>query len=270
MKSRCAPGRRRDRAGSRRYATQQINQAYAVLLSSQLQAYCRDLHTEGVRHLVGAITPASFRPVLEREYLWNRRIDRGNPNPGNLGADFTRLGIDLWSDALAADGRNAPRRRMLEELSGMATPLRTQDFTGITLGSRPVLHLSQVQSWRKACDGLGSVLRSGRQGSCATRHRDSALVRGREGAMNDWVMARWLAKHPGPNKVGDRVRFQFGARTVEGVIVEDRRNLGGGGKRLYGIRWPLTEWEEGYVELTPDEFEVVAEAPPAGDNGKPE
>jgi hypothetical protein len=28
----------------RRYATQQINQAYAVMLASQFQGYCRDLH----------------------------------------------------------------------------------------------------------------------------------------------------------------------------------------------------------------------------------
>jgi hypothetical protein len=36
----------------RRVATQQINQAYAVLLSSQFQAFCRDLHTEGAKALV--------------------------------------------------------------------------------------------------------------------------------------------------------------------------------------------------------------------------
>ena len=36
----------------RRYATQQINQAYAVLLASQFQGYCRDLHTESVAHLM--------------------------------------------------------------------------------------------------------------------------------------------------------------------------------------------------------------------------
>lgn len=30
----------------RRHATQQLNQAYAVLLSSQFQGFCRDLHTE--------------------------------------------------------------------------------------------------------------------------------------------------------------------------------------------------------------------------------
>ena len=35
---------------------------------------------------------------------------------------------------------------------------------------------------------------------------------------NDWVMARWLAKHPGPHKVGDRVRFRFGVTDVDEPI----------------------------------------------------
>ena len=30
----------------RRYTTDQINQAYAVLLASQFQGFCRDLHSE--------------------------------------------------------------------------------------------------------------------------------------------------------------------------------------------------------------------------------
>ena len=36
----------------RRYATQQINQAYAVLLSSQFQGFCRNLHEECADYLV--------------------------------------------------------------------------------------------------------------------------------------------------------------------------------------------------------------------------
>src|SRR5271155_4208753 len=36
----------------RRYATQQINYAYAAILSSQFQAFCRDLHSESVDYLV--------------------------------------------------------------------------------------------------------------------------------------------------------------------------------------------------------------------------
>ena len=41
----------------RRYATQQINQAYAVLVASQFQGFCRDLHTESVARLMAFIDP---------------------------------------------------------------------------------------------------------------------------------------------------------------------------------------------------------------------
>jgi len=34
----------------RRYATQQINQAYALLIASQFQGFCHDLHTESGLH----------------------------------------------------------------------------------------------------------------------------------------------------------------------------------------------------------------------------
>lgn len=41
----------------RRVATQQINQAYAVLLSSQFQGFCRDLHSESADHLAQMAPP---------------------------------------------------------------------------------------------------------------------------------------------------------------------------------------------------------------------
>jgi hypothetical protein len=139
----------------RRHATQQINQAYAVLLSSQFQGFSRDLHTEGVGHLVAAVTPASFGFGLRSEFLWGRKIDRGNPNPGNLGADFNRLGFDLWPEVIAADARNSQRRQFLEDLNVWRNAIAHQDFTGpLPGGGRPILHLSRVQNWRKACDGL--------------------------------------------------------------------------------------------------------------------
>ncbi|WP_395088552.1 hypothetical protein [Armatimonas sp.] len=37
-------------------------------------------------------------------------------------------------------------------------------------------------------------------------------------------------------KVGDRVKFQRVLHWLEGVIVEDRGNIGIGGRRLYGIQ----------------------------------
>jgi len=54
--------------------------------------------------------------------------------------------------------------------------------------------------------------------------------------MNPWMHYSWLDKHPGPFQVGDQVAFRFGTAQVEGIVVEDRGNLGRGGKRLYGVR----------------------------------
>src|SRR3954470_1417972 len=73
----------------RRYATQQINQAYVVLLSSQFQRSCRDLHTEAVDALVGHLVagaPLAHRYLVHRRFTDARKLGTGNPNPGNLGS----------------------------------------------------------------------------------------------------------------------------------------------------------------------------------------
>src|SRR5437879_257545 len=80
----------------RRYATQQINQAYAVLLSSQFQGFCRDLHTESALFLVGSVQPVTLKQTLRKDLTRSRKLDRGNPSPGNIGEDFGRLGIGFW------------------------------------------------------------------------------------------------------------------------------------------------------------------------------
>lgn len=65
----------------RRYATQQINYAYAAILSSQFQGFCRDLHSESIDYLV-TLVPAALQDALRVEFLLNRTLDRGNPHPG--------------------------------------------------------------------------------------------------------------------------------------------------------------------------------------------
>src|SRR5271167_497496 len=75
----------------RRYTTDQINQAYAVLLASQFQGFCRDLHTECVFHLTDGLMPAKMRPIVRAEFTRERKLDKGNANPGNVGEDFNRL-----------------------------------------------------------------------------------------------------------------------------------------------------------------------------------
>src|SRR5438477_3592599 len=89
-------------ARGRRYTTQQINRAYAVLLASQFQGFCRDLHTEAVDLLVSVIPLAGFRMSMQEELLWNRQLDRGNAHQGSIAADFGRLGTPAFWRAIDA------------------------------------------------------------------------------------------------------------------------------------------------------------------------
>jgi hypothetical protein len=67
-----------------------------MLLASQFQGFCRDLHSECVDHFLAAIAPAALRSLVRAEFTRGRHLDRGNAQPSSLGADFGRLGIDLW------------------------------------------------------------------------------------------------------------------------------------------------------------------------------
>lgn len=137
----------------RRYATQQINHAYAVLLSSQFQAYCRDLHSECVFVFIANLRPPSVQAVLRGEMLRGRTLDRGNPNPGNLGSDFNRLGLNFWDEVYR---RNAGHRRhnmALAELNLWRNAIAHQDFTDPTVGGQ-ALRLQTIRTWRRACTAL--------------------------------------------------------------------------------------------------------------------
>ena len=100
----------------RRHATDQINQAYAVLLASQFQGFCRDLHSESVDYLVDTLEPTNLRPIVRAEFTRERKLDKGNANPGNLGADFGRLGIEFWDEVKKLSPRNSARNKSLEML----------------------------------------------------------------------------------------------------------------------------------------------------------
>jgi hypothetical protein len=101
----------------RRTATQQINQAYAVLLSSQFQGFCRDLHTECADYLLKSVNDPQLRAMLLLNLMVNRKLDRGNPNSGNIGADFGRLAISFWTAVEALQPRTPQRKAALEALN---------------------------------------------------------------------------------------------------------------------------------------------------------
>jgi hypothetical protein len=141
----------------RRYATQQINQAYVVLLSSRFQRFCRGLHSETVAELVRAV-PIPMQPILQRDWTTGRKLDQGNPNAGNIGSDFGRLGIALWDDIYALHRLNRRRREILDEMIAWRNAIGHQDFTNPALRGETVIHLQDVQAYRRTCNALAGFI----------------------------------------------------------------------------------------------------------------
>jgi hypothetical protein len=138
----------------RRYATEQIDHAYAVLLASQFQGFCRDLHSECVDYLVRSMTPSVLRVAFRAEFLFSRSLDRGNATPATIGADFNRLGLAFWTLVYANYVGNNRRRELLDDLNRWRNAIAHQDFDPAVLGGTTTLHLPRVRAWRRACNRL--------------------------------------------------------------------------------------------------------------------
>jgi hypothetical protein len=138
----------------RRYATQQINQAYAVSISAQFQRFCRALHSEAADALAAAVSPRNLHDILQSRMLEGRKLDVGNPNPGNLGSDFGRLGFDFWQAVINLDTKNASRKNQLEQLNAWRNAIAHQDFNPAKLGGIMLLRLINVRRWRSMCGSL--------------------------------------------------------------------------------------------------------------------
>lgn len=136
-----------------RYAAQQINQAYVVLLSSQFQRFCRDLHSECVGHLILEV-PAAIRIIVRTQFDFGRKLDTGNPNPGNIGSDFDRLGIKFWPTLKAGNPLTELRQAALVTMNRWRNAVAHQDFSHPDLGNRDQLRLTEIRSWRSACELL--------------------------------------------------------------------------------------------------------------------
>lgn len=140
--------------GARAFARQQINQAYVVLLSSQFQRFCRDLHDEAIDLLSAHTAFAALAPLLRASLSYARRLDSGNPNPSNILSDFNRFGIDLWALVAQQDVRTPRRRERLEALNRWRNAIAHHDFRSPHLRGKDTVRIAEIRRWRSACDGL--------------------------------------------------------------------------------------------------------------------
>lgn len=134
-----------------------MNHSYCVLLAAEFQGYCRELHNESIFTLRAAVPPLMAQTVAD-EFRLNRQLDRANPTPSVLAADFGRFGFDLWPAVDAIDPRGKLLRRLLEELNLWRNAIAHSDFNPARLGGRITVPVRRVRRWRAACHRLARRL----------------------------------------------------------------------------------------------------------------
>src|SRR5438105_4189982 len=73
----------------KRHTTQQIDDAFVVLLSAHFQQFCRDLHSEASSWLANQVTPTPLRLLASALLTQDRKLDRVNAQPSSIGSDFS-------------------------------------------------------------------------------------------------------------------------------------------------------------------------------------
>jgi len=131
--------------------------AYAVLLSSEFQGFCRELHTECAEKLVDTVTPVALRTVLRSQCVYGRKLETGNPNSSNLGADFNRYVLDFWPAVIAIDATHVARRHRLAALNAWRNAIAHHDYDPAELGGTTDLSITQVRDWRTDCDAFATA-----------------------------------------------------------------------------------------------------------------
>jgi hypothetical protein len=146
-------------ARGRRFATQQINRAYAVLLAAQFQGYCRDLHSECVEHLLTvASPPIALHQIIFADMTRSRQLDRGNAQPGSLGADFNRFSMDFWHELHNHKSASVRWKQDLDLLNEWRNAVVHEDFTSAKLRGIMIQRLSTVRQWRRSCARLARAM----------------------------------------------------------------------------------------------------------------
>lgn len=149
-------GRLEGTGPGRRWLTEQLDRAYLLVLASQFQGYCRDLHSESAA-FVARLVPSSLQLIVEGSLTLRRSLDQGNPQASNVASDFARFGIDFWDLMITADKRNEGRRDRLDQLmiwrNSIAHDSRIkQGNLDMIVGTKPTL--TWVRRWRNALEQL--------------------------------------------------------------------------------------------------------------------
>ncbi|WP_131822576.1 hypothetical protein [Mycobacteroides chelonae] len=135
-------------------------------LASQFQGFCRDLHDETAIILADSLSPGNDPqiPIVLNSLVRERKLDRGNAGPGNIGNDFAIFEIQLWPQLKNRYPSQAPSwNEVLETLNTLRNGVAHSDQSKIDEVKRSTpLTLRTWKSWRgklnSAATGLDAVV----------------------------------------------------------------------------------------------------------------
>jgi hypothetical protein len=160
----------------RRWKTEQINWALVLLLAGEFQGYARHLHEEAAEVFAAEAANGSrdLEAIIKAQLTQNRRLDRGNAQPGSLGSDFNFFGCDLWGDLAARwPAKKQGWHRALTELNEARNAIAHSHDGKI---KSLVVDLRAVRRWRSSLDVL-----AGKMDDVVARHLETVL-----GIQNPW------------------------------------------------------------------------------------
>ena len=153
----------------RRVLTQQVNFAYAALITAHFQRYCRSVHSESSQIVVATVSDEALAGVLEGLLTENRALDRGNPTSGNLGSDFRRFGFAFWEAVEKDDKRSKKRKAKLDQLCEWRNGIAHGDISRKRAEAKLVpdrVTLDVCKDWRRALNGLATSIDKVMSGQC--------------------------------------------------------------------------------------------------------
>ena len=136
---------------------------YVMLLSANLQGFCRDLYTECLTIVTVNAGTLPMMGFIEAMGSAGLELNRVNPKWKSIRADFDRFGFDVGqalTAAAAAPGGVTKATHQLR-LQHIAALNEWRNYAAHALTNPPIggpLALATVTAWKNSCDGLATQL----------------------------------------------------------------------------------------------------------------
>jgi hypothetical protein len=146
----------------RQYATEHLNLALFVRLAAEFQGFCRDLHEDAVPVIVADVDGVAGadiqRQLLRSSLTRNRKLDIGNAGPGNIGNDFSYLGMTFWPDVRQRYPVKGPKwNSTLESLNDVRNAVAHSDAVKLAdVRAQQPLTLRTFRAWRRSLNNAAS------------------------------------------------------------------------------------------------------------------